>query len=134
MKTILCIGFLSVTLCGQSQQHLPLSEPDPGEFQNVQVILIAEDSLSSSFLIWVKQGVAEHYHAYHTENVIVLEGTATLTLNERNFTIRPGDHIFIPAGTRHSVTVKGPEVLKVISIQSPRFDGTDRIGTKSGTY
>jgi len=115
-------------------QHVNTSTIDPGEFKNVQTFLIAEDSLSSTFIIWVKKAVAEHYHAKHTENIYVLEGEGQMTLGDRTFIIRPGDHIFVPMGTRHSVTVEEPNILKVLSIQSPRFDGTDRITTKQGSY
>jgi len=118
----------------KGQQHLNLAIPDPGDFSNIQTFLIAEDTLSSTFLIWVKKSVAEHYHAKHTENIYVLEGEGTMTLGDRTFTIRPGDHVFIPLGTRHSVETTEDKTLKVLSIQSPRFDGTDRIFTKGGSY
>ena len=85
------------------------------------------DSLSSSFVICVPKEVAPHFHRYHTENVVVLEGTATMQLGDSSFAIGPGDAIAIPMGTVHAVQTTSLVPLKVISVQSPRFDGTDRV-------
>jgi len=53
-----------------------------------------------------------------------------MVLGTDTFKIASGDLIFIPKNTVHAVKSIGASVLKVISIQSPRFDGTDRILTK----
>jgi mannose-6-phosphate isomerase-like protein (cupin superfamily) len=41
--------------------------------------------------------------------------------------IKKGDLIFIPKGTPHAVKTISAVPLKVISVQSPLFDGSDRI-------
>jgi mannose-6-phosphate isomerase-like protein (cupin superfamily) len=98
------------------------------DFENIHVEKISEDSLQSAFVIWVKSGVKQHFHAEHTENIYVISGKATMTLADSTFTIRKGDHLTIPKGTPHSVTeVFGRKPLQVLSIQSPLFDGSDRI-------
>ena len=79
-------------------------------------------------MIWVKEGVKAHYHAVHSENIVVLEGEAMMSLGDDLFMIKKGDFVNIPKGTVHSVTqILSDEPLKVLSIQSPYFDGTDRI-------
>ena len=94
------------------------------------VLPLSGDSLQSSFVIWVKQGVKEHFHREHSESVYVLEGEAMMSLGNELFLVRPGDYVFIPKGTPHSVTqVMGDIPLKIISIQAPIFDGTDRVFT-----
>ena len=101
------------------------------DFDNICVQKISEDSLQSTFVIWVKSGVKEHFHAEHTENIYVISGKAIMTLADSKFTIKKGDHLTIPKGTPHSVTeVFGRKPLQVLSIQSHRFDGSDRIFTK----
>jgi mannose-6-phosphate isomerase-like protein (cupin superfamily) len=101
------------------------------EFENIHVQKISEDSLQSSFVIWIKSGVREHFHSEHTENIYIISGKAMMTLADSTFTIRAGDHLTIPKGTPHSVTkVFGRKPLQVLSIQSPKFDGADRIFTK----
>lgn len=98
----------------------------PSEFANVHVQRITGDSLSTTFVIWIKQEVKSHKHEWHSENIVVLEGEGIMKLGDKTFTIRAGDHVFIPRQTFHSVTVtKG--ILKVLSIQSPNFDGSDRV-------
>lgn len=85
------------------------------------------DSLSSSFCIVIKKEVKSHKHITHSEHVVVMDGEATMTLGQKTFPIKKGDVVFIPKNTIHSVKVTGKTPLKVISIQSPLFDGKDRI-------
>lgn len=85
------------------------------------------DSLASSFCIIIKSEVKAHKHLKHTEHVIVQEGEGVMKLNDKEFTIKEGDVIFIPKNTVHSVIVKGKKPLKVLSIQSPNFNGDDRV-------
>lgn len=85
------------------------------------------DSLSSSFIIEIPAEVKLHYHAHHTEQVVVLSGEADMRLGDQNIHIKPGDVIFIPKGTPHSAKVTSSAPLRIISIQAPYFDGSDRI-------
>jgi mannose-6-phosphate isomerase-like protein (cupin superfamily) len=50
-----------------------------------------------------------------------------MKLGNATFKISEGDVIFIPLNTFHSVKSTGKVPLKVLSIQSPEFDGSDRI-------
>jgi len=85
------------------------------------------DSLASSFVIVIKQGVKPHKHLQHSEHVAVLDGTGEMTLGEKKFEIKKGDVIFIPKNTVHAVKTTGKVPLKVLSVQAPAFDGKDRI-------
>lgn len=125
--SFLCLNIL------YSQDIRSLRKMKPtSTYENIHVQKISEDSLQSSFVIWVKSGVAEHYHAEHTENIYIISGKATMTLGDSTLSIRKGDHLTIPKGTPHSVTnVIGRKPLQVLSIQSPNFDGSDRIFTKT---
>lgn len=96
------------------------------EFENILPHSLFSDENATSVLLWIKQGVKPHYHASHSEHVVVLSGKGTMRLGDEMLDIRKGDIIFIPKGTIHSVQVKS-RVLKVISIQAPEFDGSDRI-------
>jgi quercetin dioxygenase-like cupin family protein len=128
MKTILFLLFtLPIFIFGQSNSQINEISPDNG-FDNVYSKKIADDSLQSTFIIWVKKDVVEHYHQTHTENIYVLEGKAEMTLNGQTQVVKKGDYMNIPIGTKHAVTkVLSRKPLKVLSIQSPHFDGTDRI-------
>jgi len=121
------MALFSVALFGQpSIKNLQELEPTE-EYTNIHVQPAGGDSLSSAFVIWVKSHVPLHYHAAHSENVIVIAGHGLMRIDDESQTIRAGDHLFIPANTPHAVTVKSEEPLKVLSVQSPHFSGTDRI-------
>ena len=118
---------LSTISFGQFSKNLQQLEP-PKTFENVHIEKISEDELHSSFVIWVKKSVPEHYHAKHSESIYVLEGEALMTINDDQLIIKTGDHVHIPVGTWHSVIeVRSKEPIKVLSIQTPRFSGKDRV-------
>ena len=99
----------------------------PSDFTNIHVQKIAGDSLVSTFVIFIKENVPLHKHQHHSENVLILEGEGLMTLGAITKEIKAGDIIFIPANTFHEVKVTSEKPLKLISIQSPKFDGTDRV-------
>ncbi len=99
----------------------------PAGVENVYSRPLYSDSLCSSFVIFIKKEVKLHKHLYHTEHVTVLEGEATMILGEKVFTVKKGDFIFIPKNTPHKVVTTSKVPLKVISMQAPYFDGTDRV-------
>lgn len=85
------------------------------------------DSLASSFVIVIKKEVKLHKHLQHSEHVVVLEGLGKMILGDKNFEIKKGDVVFIPKNTAHAVKSIGKQPLKVLSVQSPNFDGKDRV-------
>lgn len=128
MKGLFLICFLSVAASyyGQTVNILPELSGNE-DYENIQSVLLSDDSLSTAFLISIRQRVPLHYHEYHSEHVYILEGHGTMELGTDTLKIFPGVHLHIPAGTKHSVWVNSHNPLKAISIQTPRFDGTDRI-------
>jgi mannose-6-phosphate isomerase-like protein (cupin superfamily) len=94
---------------------------------NLYSVRLTGDSLSTSFCIVIKNEVKAHKHVRHSEQVVVIEGEAEMMLGKEKFTIRKGDLIFIPKNTVHSVRNTGSSPLKMLSIQSPAFNGDDRI-------
>lgn len=123
-------GLLSISILmffyskGASQCFFPHPEDDTAD---IEVQRLAGDDLSTVFAIWVGNKVRPHYHAHHSETVVVLEGEALMRLGDKYFPIKSGASIFIPKGTIHSVEVTSEQKLKVISVQAPRFEGKDRI-------
>lgn len=120
------LAIVSNEACAQHFRHLDELQPETA-FDNIHVRPLDNNEQTSTFIIWVKEEVKAHYHREHTEVVYVLEGQGTMTLGEQRREIGPGDYVFIPRGTPHAVTVKGDQPMKVISIQTPSFDGTDRV-------
>jgi mannose-6-phosphate isomerase-like protein (cupin superfamily) len=103
----------------------------PGVYENLYNRALFSDSLSSSFAIFIKHEVKEHKHEKHSENIVVLDGEAVMKMDGKSFKIKKGDLIFVPKNTWHYVKVTSKTPLKVVSIQSPNFDGKDRIFKES---
>lgn len=100
----------------------------PANYENIYSRALYTDSTEvSSFVIFIKKEVKTHKHLEHAEHVIVMDGEATMTLNDQTFTIRKGSMIFIPKNSFHSVKTTSKKPLKVLSIQAPFFDGKDRV-------
>jgi len=115
------------TLCGRSQTVRNLDSIINNPNTGIYVRNLFNDSLSSSFCILIPDEVKAHKHQHHCEHVLVLEGEGLMKLGAKEFMIRKHDLIFIPANTVHSVRSPGPVPLKVLSIQAPYFDGSDRV-------
>lgn len=123
-----CIIFLLAIGSARGQNYFSTdSIGSQSQTPNVYNKPLAGDSLCSSFCIVIKKEVKAHKHLWHSEHVVVMEGEAEMSLNEKTFLIKKGDVVFIPKGAVHAVKVKGTVPLKVISIQAPRFDGSDRV-------
>jgi mannose-6-phosphate isomerase-like protein (cupin superfamily) len=129
LSRILTIVFLFIlNIRVNAQGVINLNETDlPGDIENVFVKNLFSDTLMSSFLIVIKKDVAAHKHLQHSEHVYVLSGEGELLLGEQKFHIKAGDLVFIPKNTVHQLQVLSTEPMKVISLQAPFFDGTDRV-------
>ncbi|MCB9251798.1 MAG: cupin domain-containing protein [Flavobacteriales bacterium] len=126
-KLILSTLFISLFSHVTAQTHLNTDTISDNPVNKILVRAVASDSLSSTFIIFIGDEVKPHYHQFHTENVMVIEGEGEMSLDGKIFKVKKGDLIVIPAGTIHSVLPLKGKTLKVISVQSPYFDGSDRI-------
>lgn len=121
LSALLMNGLISVA------QHIPdASVQAESRDKNVEVQALYHDSLQSGFMIWIRHEVKAHRHNAHSEVVVVLEGKAKMNLDGESFRIRKGDIVRIPKGAVHSVQTLSRKPLKVLSVQSPFFDGSDR--------
>ncbi|MCC6722334.1 MAG: cupin domain-containing protein [Bacteroidia bacterium] len=130
MKNLFCfLAFVIVFIPSKlfAQLHINTDTLSATNNEKTQVIKLSCDSLSCTFLIIIPDKVKSHYHSSHTENIYILDGNAIMKLGDKEFEIKKGDLVIIPCKTIHSVTNQGTKPLKVISIQSPFFDGKDRI-------
>ncbi|GIV42801.1 MAG: hypothetical protein KatS3mg034_2111 [Vicingaceae bacterium] len=127
IRKVFFISFVMTALSVRSQ-IINTSDINPDkDFENIHVQKVTDDSLATSFIIWIKKEVKPHYHRFHTEHIYVVEGTGEMYVGNKVYNLKPGDWLIIPANTVHSVKVTSEAWLKVISIQSPNFDGKDRI-------
>lgn len=126
MKNLFLLFFLFPFFAKAQNQSLDTIKA-PSNYDNIYSRTIASDSLSSCFVIFIKKEVKKHKHVTHTENVYILEGEGEMLLGDKTFKVKKGDIIFIPMNTVHSLNVTSTIPVKVLSVQSPHFDGKDRI-------
>jgi len=126
---ITCAAVLLIfvsTVTVSAQTIFRPAETDCEGNADTRVKKLSGDSLSTSFLIAIDKKVPLHKHLQHSEHVYVLSGKGEMTLGEKTFSISAGDFFFIPRNTPHALQVTQSPV-KIISVQSPHFDGSDRI-------
>lgn len=128
MRYCICILLVACLNTGRSQTVINTdsigSQTISDNIYNKQLF---GDSLCTSFCIVIKKEVKAHKHQYHSEHVLVLEGEGLMKLEGKSFPVKKGDLIFIPKNSVHSVKRNSKEPLKVLSIQSPLFNGSDRV-------
>lgn len=125
----LTFSILTLFLFDGFGQNFPknlLSLSPDADYENIHVKALDKDSMACTYVIWVKESVSEHYHVEHTEVIYVLEGSGIMKIEDATMTLKAGDYALIPANARHSVKVISADPLKVLSIQTPYFDGSDR--------
>lgn len=130
MKSILFFvsGIFALQTSAQNLRQSADTIKAPVVYENIYSRALYTDTNNvSSFVIFIKKEVKAHKHLSHAEHVIVIEGKAEMTLNDKTFSIKKGDVIFIPKNSFHSVKTSSKIPLKVLSIQAPYFDGKDRI-------
>jgi len=66
-------------------------------------------------------------HAQRAEHWVVVEGTAKVTLDDRDITVQAGETIDIPIGSAHRVENPGDELLVFIEVQRGSYLGEDDI-------
>jgi len=129
MRFFIVLGMTLLVTQAKSQTVVNTGTIEPGN-TGITIKNLFSDSLCSSFCIIVKNEIKSHKHLKHSEHVIVESGEGVMKLNDKEFTIKEGDVIYIPKNTVHSVIVKGKKPLKVLSIQAPFFNGDDRVLTE----
>lgn len=128
MRTRLWILFVLIGFNTTSQDIQPIKKIEPElEFENIWVKKISDSPEQSTFLIWIKHEVPLHKHLEHTELIYVISGKGEMTLNDEKLVIKKGDFFTIQKNTIHGLKVLSSTPVKVLSIQSPQFDGSDRI-------
>lgn len=72
-----------------------------------------------------------HRHATYAEQVYALAGEFTVWIGGNKTVLRPGDHVFIPAGAPHVVAATGDGPARGLAVASP--SGFARLIAEAGT-
>ncbi len=84
--------------------------------------LVATDGMTAA----LQMGTApKHFHADANEVQVVVAGTGTEWLGDRQVDLRPGMFIVIPAGTAHAGVVDTSGTLRFVSFKTPPQASSD---------
>ena len=105
-------------------KHIYKEERPWGSFEN----LLDEDYCKVKRII-VKPGqrLSYQYHHKRDECWVIVQGEATLTLNDKEWTFVEKEVVNIPAETKHRVQNNGTEDLIFIETQTGTYFGEDDI-------
>lgn len=73
-------------------------------------------------------------HKYRSENWVVVEGKANVTLNKKKIILHKSDSIFIPQGAIHRIENRQKSILKIIEVQTGTYLGEDDITRIKDVY
>ena len=66
-------------------------------------------------------------HLHRSEHWVVVSGTATCTVGDKVFLVRPNESTYIPAGTVHRLQNEGKLPLVIVELQVGEYTGEDDI-------
>ena len=101
-------------------QPADLPTPTPASPNLRSKLLVAADGATGQIQIGT---VAKHYHADANEIQIVVSGSGTEWLGDKQVALKPGTMLIIPAGTHHGGTTDSN--LKIVAIKTPPQAATD---------
>lgn len=73
------------------------------------------------------QRISLQYHHKREEHWLVVQGIATITVDDRTWDANPGERVFIPKGARHRLGNQGKEPVDIIEVQLGSYFGEDDI-------
>lgn len=98
------------------------------------VLLDQDNCKVKKITILEGQAPSYQYHFKRNEHWIVIKGTGTLKLNDKEIQMKEGDSIFIPKLSKHQFKNTGNDNLEFIEIQTGEYFGEDDIVRLEDNY
>ena len=83
--------------------------------------------LTKTICVMPKQKLSIQSHNHRSEHWVVLEGTALVVLEDKEYTVKAGDSIDIPVKAKHSLQNPYDTELKIIEVQKGDYISEDDI-------
>ncbi|MFZ3231088.1 MAG: mannose-1-phosphate guanylyltransferase/mannose-6-phosphate isomerase [Pseudobdellovibrio sp.] len=80
------------------------------------------------------QKISYQSHAQRAEHWVIVQGEATVILNDKEHDLKTGDHIFIPQGAKHRIHNKSAGIVEFIEVQVGSYFGEDDITRYQDDY
>ena len=106
-----------------TDQHTTTLRPW-GQFTN---IFVGKDFQVKELIVKPGAILSLQKHKYRSENWVVVQGKANVTLNKKNISLNKSDSIFIPQGAVHRIENRQKSILKIIEVQTGSYLGEDDI-------
>lgn len=99
-----------------------------------EILTDNEHYKSKRITVWPGQKLSYQSHAKRSEHWVIVSGQAQVVLDSKEISLKAGEHIFIPVGSKHRIGNIGPEVLEFIEVQTGAYFGEDDIVRYSDDY
>jgi mannose-6-phosphate isomerase-like protein (cupin superfamily) len=110
----------AIDLAAMGPADIPVANPKLPDLHTKT--LIVTDGMTAA----IQAGMAfKHYHADSDEIQIVLSGTGTEWLGDRQMALKPGTMLVIPRGTAHAGFTAESSDFKWVSLKTPPQDPAD---------
>ena len=86
-----------------------------------------EGYLTKTICVMPKQKLSLQSHNHRSEHWVVLEGTAAVILEDKEYIVNAGDSIDIPLKAKHSLQNPYDNILKIIEVQKGDYISEDDI-------
>lgn len=86
----------------------------PEDFDSIYVKILSYTPQLTSALVWIKEMAPQEVHDKEYERFLIVEGTCTITVEEKAHQLVAGDYFAIPLHQKHHVTVTSDIPCKVI--------------------
>ena len=80
------------------------------------------------------QSTSLQYHKFRSERWTIVEGEATVILEDKTFSINVNDWIYIPVGEKHMLANEKDSVMQLIEVQVGDYLGEDDIFRLNDKY
>ncbi len=94
-----------------------LSNPvftSPGEIEDLYARIITYTPTVLTAVVWIKTMAPVEVHDDEYERFLIVEGSCTITVNEKVYNLRPGDYFGVPLHANHHIQVTSAQPCKAI--------------------
>lgn len=98
--------------------HYKTGDHDTRPWGKWETINVNDKYVIKQITVHPKGKLSLQKHNYRHEHWIIVQGSALITLNDKQFSCHENDHVFIPAQTIHRVENDKNENLIFIEIQT----------------
>ncbi len=99
-----------------------------------EILLNSDNFKSKRLLLHPGKLLSYQRHQHRSEEWTITNGEGTVTLNDVESVVKAGDHITIPAGTKHTIRNHGVVPLEIIEVQTGTYFGEDDIERFADEY